>query len=414
MSTSRLDEIIRGEITRTGPITFARFMELALYHPSLGYYSGGEEGREPLGWGGDFFTSGDVHPLWGEAIARQLYQMWQLLECPSRFDIIEPGGGRGLLARDIWLFALERKPEWIGALRYTIVDRTPPESPLGQARQKRLQTQLSALNLPDDAVHMVDGFGAAGYLPEHFTGCIVSNELVDALPTHVLEKRGDALAEVFVTVDMPSNQLVETLDAPSSMQLAGYLDHYGIRWRQFPDAWRCEACPAAGSWLAEVTAKLGQGYVLTIDYGSTAEQLYTPDRRRGTLAVYVRHQINDHPLSRPGQQDITAHVNFTGLIEAGRNAGLDTIGMTTQGEFLSKLGIRQAAEDMADQLYPYANTERHTDRGQADYLRRRSLMAAVGALLDPGGLGSFRVLVQQRGVLPARWDLLGLDGTALP
>jgi SAM-dependent MidA family methyltransferase len=414
MNTTGLDEIIREEIVHDGPITFARFMELALYHPVLGYYSGGEEGREPLGWGGDFFTSGDVHPLWGQAIARQLYQMWQLLGCPPRFDILEQGGGRGLLAHDIWLFALQQAPEWIEALRYTIVDRTAPESPLGQARQRRLQTALSTLNLPDDAVHMIDGSGAAVHLPEHFTGCVVSNEVVDALPIHVLEKRGDALAEVFVTLDAPEGQLVEILGTPSSTKLAGYLDHFGIRWREFPEAWRCEVCLDAGSWLKEVTAELGRGYVLTIDYGATAEQLYTPDRRRGTLAVYARHQMNDRPLVRPGQQDITAHVNFTDLMEAGRNAGLDTIGMTNQAEFLGRLGLRQAAEETANRLYPYANIERHTDRGQADYLRRRSLMAAVGTLLDPGGLGSFRVLVQQRGISPAGWDLLGLTGSASP
>src|SRR5215472_5400383 len=105
-----LEELICQEITSNGPITFARFMELALYHPALGYYSGGAEGTEPLGWGGDFFTSGDVHPLWGESIGRQLHQMWQLLECPPRFDIVEPGGGRGLLARDVWRFALQQAP----------------------------------------------------------------------------------------------------------------------------------------------------------------------------------------------------------------------------------------------------------------------------------------------------------------
>jgi SAM-dependent MidA family methyltransferase len=124
--------------------------------------------------------------------------------------------------------------------------------------------------------------------------------------------------------------------------------------------------------------------------------------------------MNDRPLLRPGQQDITAHVNFTSLIEAGRDIGLDTIGMTTQREFFGRLGIREAAEKMADQLYPYADTERHTDRGQTDYLRRRSLMTAVGTLLDPGGLGSFSVLVQQRGVVPpAGWDLLGLADSTL-
>jgi len=402
-----LEELICQEITGTGPITFARYMELALYHPTLGYYSGGEEGHEPVGWSGDYFTSGDVHPLWGQTIARQLHQMWELLGKPHPFEIVEPGAGRGLLARDVCQYAAERAPDWAQALRYTLVDRARPDSPLWMARQKRLWATLDAIHLPANMVRMISDLEVHDP-PEGFTGCVVSNELVDSLPTHILQKQGDSLAEVFVTVDGSGRHLIETLSEPSSPETADYLDRFGIPWREYPEFWRCEVCLAARAWLLQAAARLRRGYVLTIDYGSTARDLYTPGRRRGTLVAYARHQMNESPLAQPGLQDITAHVNFTELIDAGRDAGLETLGLTSQAEFLGRLGIREEARRLASHLYPYADTERHTDRGQSDYLRQRTLLSAVSILLDPGGLGAFQVLVQQRQVPPEGRDLLGL------
>src|SRR5215468_117039 len=132
---SELGEVIREEIRARGPMTFARYMELALYHPALGYYAGGTEGREPLGWSGDYFTSGDVSPLWGWAMARRLRRMWGLLGRPAPFTVVEPGGGRGLLARDVWRYALSEDDEWAGTLRYILLDRAPAGSSLRAARQ---------------------------------------------------------------------------------------------------------------------------------------------------------------------------------------------------------------------------------------------------------------------------------------
>src|SRR5260221_5250733 len=169
-----LTSIIREEIARDGPITFARYMALALYHPTLGYYAGGGTGREPLGWSGDYFTSSDVSPLWGWAIARQLHQMWELLGCPPRFDVVEPGAGRGLLAREVWRFARFAAPDFGGALRYTVVDQavqsrasgearlapTPwltgrPASSLFEARRERLAAELARIGVPEGAVRWV-------------------------------------------------------------------------------------------------------------------------------------------------------------------------------------------------------------------------------------------------------------------
>src|SRR6185312_15697227 len=180
---------------RDGPIPFARFMAAALYHPSLGYYAGGGAGREPVGWEGDYFTSGDLHPLCGASIARQLYQMWELVDRPARFDVVEPGAGRGLLARDIWGWALRYAPDWAAALRYTLADRAPKETPLREAREQRLAAELTRLSVPADATRWADclddALGAEGIV-----GCVVSNELADALPVHLVVKQDGRLREI--------------------------------------------------------------------------------------------------------------------------------------------------------------------------------------------------------------------------
>jgi SAM-dependent MidA family methyltransferase len=408
MAEDALEALIRDEIARGGPMTFARFMELALYHPTLGYYAGGGAGREPVGWSGDYYTSGDVHPLWGWCLARQLHQMWELLDRPARFDVIEPGAGRGKLARAVWAYALEHAPDWATALRYTLVERAPPGNPLHARRAAVVAETLAAL----DAQALAGARWAASLAeaaPEGITGCVVANELADALPVHLVMRQGSDLCEVYVALDARTGRLREELGLPSSPAVAGYLDHYRIPWRGYPDGWRAEICLAARDWMGAVAQTLARGFVLTLDYGDTARRLYTRDRRRGTLAVYANHQLGEHPLARPGAQDLTAHVNFSALIAAGRAAGLRLAGLTTQRDLLERLGIRAEAEARAARLYPAADTDRASDRGQADHLRRAALRSAVGALLAPGGLGGFRALVMQRGVPGAGKRLLGFS-----
>ena len=413
-----LEDLFRDEIRRDGPLTFARYMELALYHPALGYYAGGGVGREPVGWSGDFFTSGDVSPLWGWAIARQLHQMWELLGRPPRFEVVEPGAGRGLLAASVWRYAVALDPAWAAALRYTLLDRAPAGSPLRAARAQRLAQELARIPAPAEGVRWLGDLaevtgGQAGTL----TGCVVSNELVDALPVHVVEARGGALAEVYVTLSADGQGLEERLDAPSSARVANYLDRASVPWRRYPNGWRAEVCLAAEDWMDTAADALGRGFVMTVDYGDTARRLYTPDRRHGTLLAYTHHRLSERPLVNPGSQDLTAHVNFSALARAGRARGLRAGRLTTQAAFLRGLGLREEAEALARRLFPYAESERHTDRGQADYLRRAALLNAVATLLDPNGLGGFRVLVQWRGGSGYSRALLGLaaaQGTGQP
>lgn len=406
-----MEAVLAEEIARQGPIPFARFMALALYHPALGYYTGGGQGREPLGWEGDFFTSGDLHPLWGWSVARQLHQIWELLGKPVRFDVVEPGAGRGLLARETWRYALARAPEWAAALRYTLVDQAPAESSLRQQRERWLNERLAAFEAPEAIVRWVNDL-AEVTRDGLITGCVVSNELVDALPVHVVQVEGGVLREVYVDMDPTSRRLVEVLGALSSPELADYLDSFAIPWRSYPDGWRAEICLEAIPWVRACADVLKRGFLLTIDYGDTARRLYTRDRRQGTLAVYAHHHVGERPLAQPGQQDLTAHVNFSALVAAGRERGVRLVGMTTQEAFLRRLGIVEEMDSLAAKLFPAADSERMTTRGQADYLRRASLRNAVATLLTPHGLGGFRVLAQHKGVPGARSRLLGFADSA--
>jgi SAM-dependent MidA family methyltransferase len=192
--------------------------------------------------------------------------------------------------------------------------------------------------------------------------------------------------------------LVERTGPLSQPALATYLDEYGVPWRTYPDGWRAECCVEAREWMPEVTQTVQRGCAFIVDYGDRARALYTRDRRRGTLMAYSRHQLSEQPLARPGEQDLTAHVNFSALIASGRAVGLRLAGLTTQRDMLLRLGIDREAEARAARLYPFADTERHTDRGQRDHLRRAALHNALATLVRVEGLGGFRVLVMQRGV----------------
>jgi SAM-dependent MidA family methyltransferase len=179
--------------------------------------------------------------------------------------------------------------------------------------------------------------------------------------------------------------------------VADYLDRFKVPWRAFGEGWRAEVNLRALAWMRATAERLRRGgFVLTIDYGDTARRLYTRWRRRGTLLCYFRHSTNEESLLRPGQQDMTAHVNFTALIEEGHHAGLRRIRFTTQREFLLGLGINEEVEALRASQFAAADTARQSDQGQADLLRLYSLRNAVGVLLDPAGLGGFRVLIQRK------------------
>jgi SAM-dependent MidA family methyltransferase len=363
-SPSPLEAFIQARLRAAGALTFAEYMDLALYHARYGYYTAG---GAPVGWGGDFFTSPHLHPLFGVCLARQLAQFWEALKRPRPFVVVEEGAGQGVLARHVQAAARERWPELAQALEYHAVDVRPAYS----------ANELAARGLR---------------LEPHI---ILSNELIDAFPVHVVEARGGRLLEVFVVEQ--DGGLAERLGEPSSREVAEYLERFRVPWRAFGDGWRAEVNLRALAWMAETAQCLRRGgFVLTIDYGDTARCLYTRWRRRGTLLCYYRHSANEEPLLRPGQQDITAHVNFTALIEEGRRFGLRRTRFTTQRDLLLGLGMREEVEALRASQFAAADAARQSDQGQADLLRYYSLRNAVGVLLDPAGLGGFRVLVQRK------------------
>ncbi len=359
-------------IGERGPITFADYMRIALYEPGAGYYT--SEDRARAGWRGDFITSVDLHPLFGAAVGRQLAEIWDLMGRPAPVVGGEDGAGRGLLARAPRAGARDPSSDapagFAGALAFR-------ERDVGRVWQVG-----APLSGDDLAPHV-----------------ILSNELIDALPAHVVERTAGGLAEVYVDVAGEPPALVERLGPPSSEAVATYLDRYAIPWRDFAPGWRAEIALAAEQWMADAARRLGpRGCVITIDYGDRARRLYASWRRRGTLLCYHSHETSENPLELTGEQDITTHVNFSALIAVGRACGLRLAALTTQRDWLLALGLADEAEALGRRLFPLADSERHTDAGQRDYLRRMSLKHAVAALVDPRGMGGFRVLAQHRGL----------------
>ena len=223
---------------------------------------------------------------------------------------------------------------------------------------------------------------------------ILSNELIDAFPVHLVETLDKRLYEIFV--DVLEGRLYEVLAEPSTADVATYLDRYRIPWRNFGDGWRAEINLDALRWIERASRLIARGFILTIDYGDKAKALYTRHRRCGTLTCYSHHRMNEHPLIHPGQQDITAHVNFSALIDEGRRHSLRLSAFTTQRLWLEGLGIYEDLQQRRLNEFSEADTERATDRGQVALLRWYNLRQQVFALTDRAGMGNFKVLLQSR------------------
>ena len=370
-SDEALVAVIREEIERAGRITFARYMELALYHPEHGYYLGPEE---RAGHAGDFATAPETSPLFGRCLARQLREVWELLGRPSPFTVIEYGAGGGRLARDVLAGARGEAPEFAARLRYVLHEANAHRR-AGAARA------LEEAGFGGQVATEAPGEEVAAPV----VGVVLSNEFVDALPVHRVVVRDGALLERYVRWD--GAWFAEEFDRPSTPRLAAALAEADVALVEGQSA---ELNLAAGEWLARAACRLARGAVLTIDYGYPTADLYDPKRREGTFMCYYQHTLNDDPYARVGRQDMTAHVDFGALERAGARAGLATLGLTTQGEFLAALGLGE--------LLVAERAPGDAARDYAGYLAGR---AAVLALIDPRGMGGFRVLAQGRDFAPA-------------
>ncbi len=364
-----LTDLLVERIGREGPLTFAAFMDACLYHPQHGYYTRHAADR-PYG---DYFTSPDVGPLFGRLLARQFHEMWDMLGQPGRFDLLEWGGSLGRLARQV-LDAAQGAPEFFAALRLTLVEASP---------SRRVEAQ-AALEAFGERVCV-----AAAPPAEPVAGCILSNELVDALPVHRVVRRPIGLREIYVTVR--NGELAEEEGELSTPVLADYLRFYGA---PLEEGQLAEVHLPALDWLEKAAAALERGFVVTIDYGYRARELYSPARLRGTVMAYRQHRAHEDWLSQPGLQDLTAHVNFTALEEHGRKLGLEPLGLTTQTNFLLAL----------------ARAGNYEDLGAADACASDQLMArlAFRQLIHPAGMGeTFKVLIQAKGFKAAWLSGLG-------
>lgn len=353
---------ILARIEREGRITFRDFMEMALYAPELGYYT---SRREQIGRSGDYVTSPAVSPIFGAMIGRQLREMWERLEGPPAFHVVEAGAGNGTLCRDVLRWSRGAAPGFHDRLRYTIIETS-------DALTDRQRERVEAEGLAAKVDWRTD-------FPEATEGCIVSNELLDAMPLHRVVLHDGGLREVYVSSD--GGAFREEFGPLSTAEIDAYFQRLGV----LPgEGCYAEVNLAAPAWMRLAGQALRRGFVLTFDYGYEAAELYAPWRTRGTFLCFYRHNPSDDPYARIGRQDMTSHVDFTTVRRAGEESGLSTLGIVPQSEFLMNLGLPDALPAIGE---GETNLEEY-------YVRRR----AVVELVDPAGLGRIKALVQAKNV----------------
>jgi SAM-dependent MidA family methyltransferase len=362
-----LRAIILDRIREKGRITFEEYMRACLYEPGLGYYTspGHKVGAE-----GDFYTSINVHQVFGRLIAREICRMWETMESPGYFDIVEAGAGNSQLARDILDSIAEINPALYDVLVYRLVEAEPS--------LQDIQRDMLAGHVIK-AAWSTSADLSTGKIS--FSGCLLSNELIDSFPIHLVEMTADGLREVYVSAEY--EEFSEILDRPSTPELEGYLNRHGIA--LFPGQ-RSEINLEASRWLESVARSLTRGYVMTIDYGFTAAELYAPMRKNGTLLCYHRHKVEENPYIRAGQQDMTSHVDFTNLISRGEELGLIKVWFGEQYRFLMGAGLMDEIAALESQA-----------TSEEERLKIRLTLKKL--ILPEGGMGdTFKILIQAKGL----------------
>lgn len=309
-----LADLIRATIRRDGPVRFDWFMEQALYHPRLGYYS---SGQCRIGRRGDYFTNVSVGPLFGRMLARQFFEMWELLDRPRDFTIVEQGADGGDFAKDVLEAAREQTPEFFAALRYCIVEPFPILQNRQEEKLREFAGRITSRKAPADL--------------EPFTGVHFSNELIDSIPVRLISREsGQEWMERFVTPDR--DRFAFTEEPIVDKQLRDQLS-------KIPAVGNCryetEVNLAALDWVEAVAGKLQRGFFLAVDYGYSRAAFYAPERTTGTLQAFAQHRTVSSPLLNVGRVDITAHVEWTSLAECAEEIGLTLAGFTDQHHFMT-------------------------------------------------------------------------------
>jgi SAM-dependent MidA family methyltransferase len=353
-----LERNLIARIKRLKKITFCDLMKTALYDCELGYYN---TERLKIGPAGDYYTSSNVHPAFGAVLARAFTELWN--EFPGeRLALVEIGAGTGQLAFDVMASMREEHPSIFDDLSYVIVESSPAMRARQQERLADFSDRIRWQKLSDIE-------------RDPISGIFFSNELVDAMPVHRVRFTKGRIEEHHVIVE--ADRLAFVWDEPSTSRLIDYIARAGVNFRE---GQIIEINLEALSWLESLSRAISRGFLVTIDYGDIAAHLYGPDRAEGTLRSFYRHRLVDSPLERIGEQDITASINFTALIDYGRDFGFETLSYERQVSFLIRNGLIERI------------TARESETG--DDLSDR---LAVKNLFVPGGASdNFRVLIQKK------------------
>jgi SAM-dependent MidA family methyltransferase len=409
-----LREKIVQEIRERGPIPFSRYMELCLYDPELGYYS---RNAGQFGKAGDFYTSSDVHAVFGRLLARQFEEMWRMLGSPQPIEILELGPGRGLFAQDVLDWAQKKFPEFFAAMHYSLIERSP-------ALRQRLQETLcrhfvsgkASLTMRSEGLQPVvsgissdpaaqrqknEAYGAsrgpaegneqapegrknARTLPPEVPIIVFANEFFDALPVEIVSSQG------VLRIAEQNGRFVETW-APATDEELEFLDRYGVH----PEnGERIEVPLIAQRHMTEAAASVQRGFLIAIDYGYTRDELLA-GLHRGTVMAYRQHSASPNPYEAPGEQDITAHVNFTAMAMAAEQQGMETHVLLTQSQFLLGIGEQNQFADAFEEC-----------RLPQEHAR---VVLQLKHLVTPAGMGeTFHVLVASKGIDSGK--VAGLSG----
>jgi SAM-dependent MidA family methyltransferase len=373
-----LRQKIEREIRERGPIAFSRYIELCLYDPDLGYYS---RKAEQFGKAGDFYTSSDVHAVFGRLLARQFEEMWRGLGSPAQIEILELGPGRGLFAQDVLDWSEKKFPDFSRALHYRLVETSPA---LRKRLQAALERHFAAGRTSLSSASLTLGESTTSVVPNNATLArtlalevpliVFANEFFDALPVEILSPQGE------LRISQKDGRLLETWDAASSEAME-FLDRYSVH----PEAGeRIEASLIAQRYMSQIAATVKRGFMIAIDYGYTRQE-QLQGRHRGTISAYRQHSVSANPYEAPGEQDITAHVNFTALTAAAERGGMQIQPLLTQSQFLLGIGEHnQFADAFEECRLPE---------------ERAKVALQLKHLITPTGMGeSFHVLIASKDI----------------
>jgi SAM-dependent MidA family methyltransferase len=371
-----LRQKIEREIREYGPMPFSRYMELCLYDSELGYYS---RNAVQFGKAGDFYTSSDVHAVFGRLLARQFEEMWRALDSPQETEILELGPGRGLFAQDVLDWSKKKVPDFFSALHYSLAERSP-------SLQARLRHTLVSFLESGKASLVRGNVSLNRALAPEIPLIIFANEFFDALPVEVLSSQGQ------LHIAIRDGRLRETWGRPSPEALE-FLDRYGVH----PEPGeRLEVPLISQHCLTQAAGLINRGFLLVIDYGYIREEQLA-GRHRGTITAFRQHSVSANPYEAPGEQDITAHVNFTALATAAEQIRMDAQPLLTQSQFLMGIGQQNQFSDAFE--------------GCRLPQERAKVALQLKHLVTPAGVGeNFHVLVASKGVSPDRlYQLTGMS-----